>query len=48
MQDFGLLIAHRIRPERNGRFHGGEADQLHDVVGHHVAQRTRLIVVAAA
>src|SRR5438445_12909621 len=47
MQDFGLLIPDRIRAKRDRRLHGREADELHDVIGHHVAQRPRLVVVAA-
>ena len=48
VQDLGLLVAHRVRLEGNGRLHRGQADELHDVVGHHVAQRAGGIVVAAA
>src|ERR1700675_1567249 len=48
MQDFGLLVADRVRLERNRRFHRGESDELHDVVGHHVAEGARSVVVAAA
>jgi len=48
VQDFCLLVAHRVGVERNRRFHGGERDELHDMVGHHVAQRTGVIEVAAA
>ena len=31
-----------------GRFHGHQREQLHHVVLHHVAQRARVVVVAAA
>ncbi len=48
MQDFSLLVAHRVRLERNWRFHRGQSDELHDMVRHHVAQGARPIVVAAA
>ena len=48
MQNLGLLVAHRVRLEGNRRLHRGQADELHDVVGHHIAQRAGRIVVAAA
>ena len=48
MQNFGLLIAHRVGVKRNRRLHGGQGDQLHDVIRHHVAQRTGCVVIAAA
>ena len=48
VQDLGLLIAHGVGLERDRRLHGGEADELHNVVRHHVAQRAGLIVIAAA
>ena len=47
-QNLGLLVADRIRLKRNRRLHGGQAEQLHDVVGDHVAQRARGIKVSAA
>ena len=34
--------------ERNRRLHGRQADELHDVVGHHVAQRSRGVVISTA
>jgi glucose-6-phosphate 1-dehydrogenase len=37
VQDFGLLVADRVGFEGNRRLHRGQADELHDVVGHHVA-----------
>ena len=48
MQNLGLLVADRIRVERNRRLHRGQADQLHDVVRYHVAQRARMIEITAA
>jgi len=36
VQNFCLLIADRIGVEGNRRLHGGEADELHHVVGDHV------------
>src|ERR1035441_2649184 len=47
VQNLGLLIAYRIRVERDRRFHGREANELHDVVGNHIAQRTRSIEITA-
>ena len=48
MQYLGLFVAHRVRLKRNGRLHRGQADELHDVVGYHVTQGSRSIVVPAA
>src|SRR6185369_3107714 len=48
MQNLGLFVADRIGTEGHGRFHRGEADELHDVVGHHVPQRAGFVVVTAA
>src|SRR5208282_4099189 len=48
VQNLGLLIAHRVGVERNRRFHGGEADELHDVIRHHVAQRAGVIEITSA
>ena len=48
MQDLGLFVANRVRLERNRRFHRGEANKLHDVIGHHVAQGASCIVIIAA
>ncbi len=44
-QDFRLLVVHGVRVERDGRLHRGERDQLEDVVGHHVAQGARRLIV---
>src|SRR5438105_5371368 len=48
MEDFGLLIPDGVGAKRDRRLHGREADELHDVIGHHVTQRARLVIVAAA
>ncbi len=48
MQYFCLLVSNRVRVKRDWRFHRSQADQLHDVIWHHVAQRSGLIVVTAA
>ena len=47
MEDFCLLIPNCVGLKRDWRFHSREADELHDVVGHHVAQGTSRVVVAA-
>ncbi len=47
-QNFGLLVANYVSVEGDGRLHGGERDELENVVGHHVAQRSGLVVVHAA
>ena len=47
MQDFGLFISYRIRMKRHRRFHCGQAEQLHHVVGHHIAQGSCIIEVSA-
>ena len=47
-QHLQLLVAHRIGVHRGGRFHGDEAEQLQDVVLHHVAQRAGLVVIGHA
>ena len=47
-QDLRLLVADRIGLERNRRLHRGQAQQLHDVVGDHVAQRACRVKVSAA
>ena len=47
-QHLQLLVAHRIRVHVRRRLHGDEAEKLHDVVLHHVAQRPGGVVVAAA
>lgn len=43
-----LLVAHRSRLELAGRLHRGQAQQLQEVVLHHVAECTRAIVVIGA
>ena len=43
-----LLVAHRLGAEVRRRLHADERDQLHDVVLDDVAQRARLLVVAAS
>ncbi len=48
MQDLRLFIAHRVGLEGNGRLHGGQRDQLQNVIRHHVAQRAGMVVIAAA
>ncbi len=48
VQDLRLLVAHGVGVERDRRLHRRQADQLHDVVRHHVAQRSGMIEVAAA
>src|SRR5581483_8281045 len=48
MQDLGMFVADGARLERNWRLHGGQADELHDVVRHHVAQRAGFVVVTSA
>ena len=47
-QNFGLLVVHRGGVERNRRLHRGQADQLKDVIRHHVAQRAGPVVIIAA
>ena len=48
MQNFGLFVANRVSTERDWRLHRSQADELHDVIGNHVAQGPGRIVVAAA
>jgi hypothetical protein len=48
VQNFRLLVAHRVRFERDRRFHRGKADELHDVVGNHIAQRAGPVIIVAA
>ena len=43
-----FLVANLVGVEGDHRFHGHETEQLHQVILHHVAQRTRAIVIAAA
>src|SRR5204862_4946845 len=33
--------------KRDRRLHGGEADELHDVIGHHVTESTGVVIIAA-
>ena len=47
-QDLRLLVADGVRLKRHRGFHSGEAQQLHDVIGNHVAQRARRVKVSAA
>ena len=47
-QQLHLLLTHGIRVEGNWRLHGCERKQLQQVVGDHIAQRTRFFVVARA
>ena len=48
MQNFALFITDGIGAKRNRRFHRGQADELHDVVRHHVAQGAGFVVISAA
>src|SRR5208282_518849 len=48
VENFGLLVADGVGVAGDGRLHGGEADELHDVVGHHIAQRAGVIEISAA
>src|SRR5947199_10823264 len=48
MQNFCLLIADGVGLKRNRRLHRGEADELHDVIRHHVAQGAGVVVITAA
>ena len=48
MEDFGLLVADCVGVEGDGRLHGGQREELQEVVGHHVAQRAGGFVKAAA
>ena len=47
-QHFGLLFAHSLGFKARRRLHRHQRQQLQDVVGHHVAQRARCVVVPAA
>ena len=47
-QDVDLLVAHGLGVVGDGRLHGGEGHELHDVVLHHVADGARLVIIAAA
>ena len=48
MEHIDFLVANLIGIERNHRFHGHQTEELHQVILHHVAQRSRLVVIAAA
>ena len=48
MQNLSLLVANRIRIERDRRLHGGKGDQLQNVVRDHIAQRASLVVIPSA
>jgi hypothetical protein len=43
-----LLVAHRLRLEARGGLHGDEAEELHQVVLHHVAHGAGAVVVGPA
>ena len=47
-QHLQLLVAHRIGVERNGAFHGKQAEKLQDMVLQHVAHGAGPVVIAAA
>ncbi len=47
-QHLELFVAHRIRVEGGGGLHGDKAQELQQVVLHHVAQSARAVVVGAA
>ena len=48
MKNFRLLVVDGIGAERNRRFHGGEREELKEMVGNHVAQCSRHVKVATA
>ncbi len=48
VQDFDLFVAHRVGIEGNGRLHCYQGEQLQHVVLHHIADRPRFLVIAAA
>src|SRR5438552_3317589 len=48
MQDFCLLVMDSIGAERDRRLHGGEREQLKEMIGHHVAQRSCHVKISAA
>ena len=48
VENLALLVPYGFRLEGNRRLHGDEADQLHDVVRHHVAQSARRVVIASS
>jgi hypothetical protein len=48
VQDIHLLIADFVGLEGHHRLHRHETEQLHQMILHHVPERARVIVVAAA
>src|ERR1700687_1923755 len=48
MQDFGLLVAHFVGVEGDGRLHCGHGEELEEMVGHHVAEGAGGFVKRAA
>ena len=46
--DLDLFVAHAVRREIGGRLHGGEAEELEEVVLHHVAQGAGAVVIGPA
>ena len=48
MEHIHFLVANLIGIERDHRFHGHETEELHQVILHHVAQGSRVVVIAAA
>src|SRR5437016_8516031 len=47
MQSLGLLIADRVGMESDRRLHGDQSEQLHHVIGNHVAQGAGSIEITA-
>ena len=47
-EDLDFLVADRLGVERGGRFHGGEGEELEEMVLEHVAGGAGVVVVAAA
>src|SRR3984893_3028086 len=48
LQNLELFVAHRIRVQGGGRFHGDKAQQLQQMILDHVAQRPRVFVIRSA
>ena len=48
LEHLDLLVAHRLAADVRRRLHGHQAEQLQQVVLHHVAQRAGVVVVLAA
>ena len=48
LEHFHLFVAHAVAGDRGGRLHGHERKHGEDVVLHHVARYTGVVVVAAA